>query len=66
MVLVYLFIPIEGFTQPPPPPPGPNPPSDTGGPGVPIQGGLIYLLSAGLGYAGKYFYSFYKNKKTKN
>ncbi|MBP7497642.1 MAG: hypothetical protein KA792_08275 [Bacteroidales bacterium] len=65
MILAYLLIPNEAFTQPPPPPPGPDPPGEGGGPGVPLQGGLIYLISAGIGYAGKYVYSFYKNRKAK-
>ncbi len=50
--VVFPFFIISAIAQPPPPPPQP----------IPIDGGLLFLLIAGLIYGGRKFYKNNKNK----
>ncbi len=54
LTAVFLGLAFAAFSQggPPPPPPPPPPP----GSGVPIDGGIFMLLSAGLVYGAKKLY----------
>ena len=55
LILIFIspFFILTAMGQPPPPPPQ----------DIPIDGGLLFLLFAGLIYGGK---KFYKNDKEKN
>ena len=54
LTVVFLLVTVAIiYPQPPPPPPGPDPPGEGGGPGVPLQGNLYFLLAAGIAYIAK-------------
>ncbi|MBP7497597.1 MAG: hypothetical protein KA792_08050 [Bacteroidales bacterium] len=55
LTVVFLLVTVAIiYPQPPPPPPGPDPPGgEGGGPGIPLQGNLYFLLAAGIAYIAK-------------
>lgn len=55
LLIIFLLAPffvMHGICQPPPPPPPV---------GIPIDGGLLFLLIGGIVYGGKKFYSKVKD-----
>jgi hypothetical protein len=50
----FVFVSVVGYSQKAPPPPAPPP-----NPGLPINGGILYLLASGI------FYGAYELKKKK-
>lgn len=58
-IAALLFISNTTFSAPPPPPSGPTcwpPPC-----GIPVDGGLGFLLAAGIVYGGKKIYNHLQN-----
>jgi len=59
LTVVFLLVTVAIiYPQPPPPPPGPGPPGEGGGPGIPLQGNLYFLLAAGIAYIAKTGFNF--------
>jgi len=54
-----IFFAVAVFAQAPPP--FPVDPPGGGGPGIPLEGGLLYLLTAGIAYGAKRFYALKKS-----
>lgn len=60
LALCFLFVAFVAWADPTPPPP--PPPSES----VPIDGGLAYLVAAGIGYGIKKMYDKNKQQNTNN
>lgn len=54
LCFIFVFVSVVGYSQKAPPPPD-FPPN----PGLPINGGILYLLASGI------FYGVYELKKKK-
>jgi len=66
IVILFAFIPFQGFgdTSPPPPPPGGHGSNgnQVPGGGAPIGSGVALLIALGLGYGTKKVYDYKKHK----
>jgi len=61
-VLVFIGFNSKIVAQPPPPPPPAPCGTPFGGPPCPIDGGVSFLIAAGLAYGGKKTYDLARKK----
>ena len=70
LIITFIAISWQGFSQTPPPPPGgssgsqnnPNNRNGGNGGGAPIGGGLLILVALGAGYGARKVYDYRKRE----